>query len=63
VTFGHGVPLYIMNTKYPFFLMAQLLNAKVLSHQKGVINTQELYESLEYVSEMLKKWNDEQFAE
>jgi len=52
-----------MNTKYPFFLMAQLLNAKVLSHQKGVINTQELYESLEYVSEMLKKWNDEQFAE
>ena len=49
--------------KYPFFIMSQLIKAKVLAHENKIVDTKDLYESLEYVCEMLEKWNTEQFKE
>lgn len=53
---------YTMQTKkYPFYLMAQLIQAKLLSHEKSIISTDELYADMQYVCDMLVGWNEEQF--
>ena len=46
---------------YPFFIMAELLKAKILSHQKGIIDSNQLYDSLYYISDMLERWHGDQY--
>ena len=41
--------------------MSQLIRAKVISHEKHIIDTDELYVDLQYVCDMLENWNKEQF--
>jgi hypothetical protein len=47
--------------KYPFFIMAELLKAKILSHQKEIIDNNQLYDSLYYISDMLERWHGDQY--
>jgi hypothetical protein len=52
-----------MDTKktYPFALMAMVISANILTHEKGLITTQQFYTDLRDLAEMLDRLNDEQF--
>ena len=47
--------------KYPFYLMSQVIRAKVMSHERHIIDTNELYVELQNVCDILENWNKEQF--
>ena len=52
-----------MKTKYPFAMLATIISANILAHERGLLTSKQFYTELEDLSEILRKWNDEQFVE
>ena len=46
--------------RLPLYMTSKLIRVQVISHKREIIDTKELYDTLDYACGLLEKWHYEQ---